>query len=115
MSKLIKAIKTELTGRRKLTSQRPLPDMVSVKKEITAPSVYSPHYEYEIKVTFGANGFCLLDDLERMQGLVVEQLAEEMYGEFRDLIRALEFSIFENMDPPQEVRTILDSIKKEIY
>lgn len=114
MSRLTNLIEAQQTGRVKLLPQSPV---VTVKDEwsIMADPLKVGMVEYRLSVSFHVRGFADKskgEDLARLKDMAKRQILEEVFGEFRPMLRRLERAIYElNWD---EARDALRDLEMEM-
>lgn len=114
MSKLTNLIEVHQTGRVRLVPHSPV---VQVKEEST--SVIEPlkvgMLEYRLEVKFAVRGYADKDkseDIVRLKDMAKRQILEEVFGEFRPMLRRVERAIYElNWD---EARDALRDLEMEM-
>lgn len=99
MSKLTNLIEAVQTGRVKLVPQSPVS---TVKDKWSTMLSLDPlkvgMVEYRLSVTFAVKGYAdesKGEDLVRLKDMAKRQILEEVFGEFRPMVRRLERAIYE--------------------
>lgn len=99
MSKLTNRIEAVQTGRVKLIPHSPV---TTIKDEwSTVPALdllKAGMVEYRLSVTFAVKGYADKnkgEDLTRLKDMAKRQILEEVFGEFRPMVRRLERAVYE--------------------
>ena len=111
MSKFLDAIECEMTGRRFAEKPR----MLSVESEV-CPYPYdyarAELCEYRVRLVYGSLVVCKPDAVAQAKRNILDSLKDEIYGEFKQKLYALERASFD-MDE-HKIQTLIGDLLTEI-
>lgn len=96
MSKLANLIEAKQTGRIKLLPYSPVIQVFEDWNSVAEP-LKMGMVEYRLEVRFGTRGYANQDngqDLVRLKDMTKRQILEEVFGEFRPMLRKLERAVY---------------------
>jgi hypothetical protein len=108
LSKIIDAVRTELSGKR-----APLRFIDMATKVDLKPRPLEYAVNYRIQSTFEVTGSCREDDLQFIRDNFVRSLREELYSDLKPALLTLEREIYN--ENREGLRECMEVIKKEIW
>jgi hypothetical protein len=112
MSKLAKLVEAHQTGKVKYMLQ--LPTIMRVEQDISEMRMDTLKREYRLSVVLQLKGYAQgEEELEYLIRAARKQMVEEVFGEFRMMLRKIENALY-NLDI-QEAKKLLSELDTEMF